>query len=196
MRGRDRIEIGGVARAHGIVGEIVVVTHDPDSKLLEDLEELWLRGVRYSIARARFTQRGWLVLLEGISTRNQAEALRGLPVEVDRTVIDLEPGEYLLDDLVGCEVVLADGRPWGRVAEVELGYQDRMVIHDGGVERLLPIVPECVVSVDVAAGKIVVDPPEGIPEIPIGPRPTSGGEADVFDEAGDEESPDDAEGRP
>lgn len=170
MRGRDRIEIGGVARAHGIAGEIVVVTHDPDSTLLGDIDALWVAGVRHEISKARHTQRGWLVLLEGIATRNQAEAMRGQPVEVDRDLIELEPGEFLLGDMVGCEVFLADGRPWGVVAEIELGYQDRLVIHDGGMERLLPIVPECMVSVDVAAGKIVVDPPEGIPEMPIAPQ--------------------------
>lgn len=167
MRGRDRIEIGGVARAHGIVGEIVVVTHDPDSSLLAELDALWVGGVRHAIAKARHTQRGWLIALEGIATRNQAEAFRGQPVEVERDALDLAPGEYLLDDLIGCAVVLLDGRPWGTVAEIELGYQDRLVIHDGGVERQLPIVPECIVSVDVAAGKVVVDPPEGIPESPI-----------------------------
>ena len=170
MSGRDRIEIGGVARAHGIAGEIVIITHDPDSKVLSDAEAIWLRDVRYGIAKARHTQRGWLILLEGITTRNQAEALRGQQVEVDRDLRDLKPGEYLLADLIGCSVVLADGRPWGTVAEIELGYQDRLVIHDNGVERLLPILPQCVVSVDVAGGKIVVDPPEGIPEMSLTPR--------------------------
>ncbi len=171
MRGRDRIEIGGVARAHGIVGEVVVITHDPDSTLIGDVDALWIAGVRHVIAKKRNTQRGWLLLLEGISTRNQAETMRGQPVEVDRDVLDLAPGEYLLGDMVGCQVVLADGRPWGVVAEIELGYQDRLVIHDNGMERLLPIVPECIVSVDVAAGKIVVDPPEGIPEMSLTPTP-------------------------
>ena len=175
MRGRDRIEIGGIARAHGIIGEIVIVTHDPDSTLLEDLEAIWVYGTRYAISAARHTQRGWLVVLEGITTRNQAETFRGKPVEVDREAIPLEEGEFLLDDLIGCEVVLADGRPWGKVVEIELAYQDRLVIHDGGVERQLPFVPECIVSVDVAAGKVVVDPPEGIPESPIAPsKPEAG----------------------
>lgn len=167
MRGKDRIEIGGVARAHGIAGEIVVVTHDPESTVLESAAELWLAGHGHRILRARGTQRGWLVLLEGITTRTQAEALRGATVEVARELVPLEPGEFLLDDLIGCQVVLADGRPWGVVAGIELDFQDRMVIHDGGMERLLPVVPECVVEVDLEAGKVVVDPPEGIPEMRI-----------------------------
>lgn len=167
MRGKDRIEIGGVARAHGIAGEIVVFTHDPESSVLESAGELWLAGQSYRILRARGTQRGWLVLLEGVTTRTQAETLRGAVIEVARDLVPLDPGEFLLDDLVGCQVVLVDGRPWGVVAGIELDYQDRMVIHDGGVERLLPIVPQCVVEVDLEAGKIVVDPPEGIPEMRI-----------------------------
>lgn len=170
MRGRDRIEIGGVARAHGILGEIVVITHDPDSSLIGELDALWISGVRHAIAKARHTQRGWLLLLEGFTTRNQAETLRGQPVEALREHIPMAPGEFLLGDLIGCAVVLADGRSWGTVAAIDPGYQDRLVIHDGGIERLLPIVPECIVSVDVAAGKIVVDPPEGIPEMAIAPE--------------------------
>ncbi len=175
MRGRDRIEIGGVARAHGILGEIVVITHDPDSTLIGEIDALWIAGTRRAVAKARHTQRGWLVLLEGVTTRNQAEELRSQPVEVDRDLIDLKPGEFLLADLVGCAVVLADGRPWGTVVEIELGYQDRLVIHADGeagkVERLLPFLPQCIVSVDVAAGKVIVDPPEGMPEMLLAPPP-------------------------
>lgn len=167
MRGRDRIEIGVVARAHGIQGEIVISTHDPDSVTLQTLPAAWLGGARYAIKRARRSQRGWLVLLEGVDTRNAAEPLRGLTVEMERAHLDLAPGEYLLDDLIGCQVVLPDGRPWGVVAALELAFQDRLVIHDGDVERLLPLVPQCIVSVDVDAGTIVADPPEGIPETPI-----------------------------
>jgi len=70
----------------------------------------------------------------------------------------------LLDDLVGCKVVLADGTPWGTVAAVDAGAQDLLVIHDGDVERLLPLVDAFVPAIDVAAGTITVDPPEGLPE--------------------------------
>jgi ribosomal 30S subunit maturation factor RimM len=38
------------------------------------------------------------------------------------------------------------------------------VIHDGEIERLLPYVPQFVVAVDIAARRVVVDPPEGLPE--------------------------------
>jgi len=161
----SRIEIGGVARAHGIRGEIVIVTHDPDSETLGDVATIYVGGTPRTIAAARDTPRGWLVQLEGIATRNEAEALRGLAVEVDRDAIAVGEDEILLGDLVGCAVRRADGTPWGAIAAVEPGeMQDLLVIHDGDVERMLPLVDSFVTSIDLDARVVTVDPPDGLPE--------------------------------
>ena len=165
MRGESRIEIGGVARAHGIRGEVVIVTHDPDSSTLGSVPSIYVGGVERKVLQARDTQRGWLVALEGVLTRNDAEALRGKPVEVDRDALDLDEEDVLLDDLVDCEVRLPDGTPWGTIAEIMIGaHQDLLVIHDGEIERLLPLVDEFVTSIDVEAGVVTVSPPENLPE--------------------------------
>lgn len=164
MRGDQRLEIGGIARAHGIRGEVVIHTHDPDSTILGELDVLWVGGVERKLLAARNTQRGWLVQLEGVVTRNDAEALRGQAVEVDRAAIPREDGEVLLDDMIGCRVVLPDGRAWGTIAGILLGPQELLVIHDGEVERLLPLVDAFVTHIDVAGGVVTVDPPEGLPE--------------------------------
>src|SRR5262245_1367036 len=132
MRGDPRIEVGRIARAHGIRGEVVIVTHDPESDLFEQLGAVWVGGVEKRVLAARGTHRGWLVQLEGTATRNDAETLRGLAVEVDRAQLELGEDDILLGDLVGCRVVLAGGAPWGTVAEVQSGgMQDLLVIHDG-----------------------------------------------------------------
>ncbi|HEU4613285.1 MAG TPA: ribosome maturation factor RimM [Kofleriaceae bacterium] len=165
MRGEARIEIGGVARAHGIRGEVVIVTHDPDSDTLGNVATIWIGGVERKVVQARDTQRGWLVALEGVTTRNDAEALRGQPVEVDRAALALSEDDVLLDDLVDCEVRLPDGTPWGTIAEIMVGaHQDLLVIHDGDVERLLPLVDQFVTSIDLEAGVVTVDPPQDLPE--------------------------------
>lgn len=162
-----RIEIGGVARAHGIRGEVAIVTHDPDSIVLETADAVYVGGVERRIVEARSTDRGWLVLFEGIATRTEAEGLRGKPVEVDRDALALEAGDVLLHDLVGCKVVLVDGTPWGTIVEIDGGYQDRLVIHDGEIERLLPLVDEFVKHIDVAGKLVTVDPPDGLPHSPV-----------------------------
>jgi len=167
LRGDPRLEIGGIARAHGIRGEVVVYTHDPESTILGEVEVVWVGGVEKKILEARSTPRGWLVQLEGVATRNDAEALRGQVVEVDRELLELADGDVLLDDMVGCKVVLPDGRAWGTIAGIDLGPQDLLVIHDGEIERLLPLVDEFVTSIDIDEGVIVVNPPEGLPEAPL-----------------------------
>ena len=165
MRGESRIEIGGIARAHGIRGEVVIITHDPDSETLGSLTSIYVGGVERKIVQARDTQRGWLVALEGVVTRNDAEALRGAVVEIDREALELEDDDVLLDDLVDCEVRLPDGTAWGKIAEIMVGaHQDLLVIHDGDVERLLPLVDQFVTNIDLDAGVVTVDPPADLPE--------------------------------
>lgn len=168
MRGDARIEIGGVARAHGIRGEIVVITHDPDSDTLGKVESIYVGGIERKIVGARDTQRGWLIALDGIVTRNDAETLQGKVVEVDRDMLDLDDDDVLLDDMVGCRVQLADGTPWGTVYAVDPGaFQDLLIIHDGDLERMLPLIDQFVTSIDIDEGVITVDPPEGLPAAPL-----------------------------
>ena len=165
MTDEARVEIGGVARAHGIRGEVVIITHDPDSETLGNVEHVYVNGTKRKVLAARDTQRGWLVFLEGVPTRNDAEALRGAKVEVDRGDLDLDDEDVLLSDMVGCKVVLVDGTPWGEVAAIDAGPgQDRLVIHDSGVERLVPLVDAFVKKIDLDARLVTVDPPEGTPE--------------------------------
>ena len=164
MRGDPRVEIGRIARVHGIRGEVVIATHDPESDLLDRQPALWIGGIAREVVRARSTQRGWLVQLAGVATRNDAEALRGQAVEVDRAALELDEDDVLLDDLIGCRVQRVDRTPWGTIAAIEGGMQDRLVIHDGDIERQLPLVDEFVTAIDLEAGVVTVDPPDGLPE--------------------------------
>ncbi|MFT3698945.1 MAG: ribosome maturation factor RimM [Kofleriaceae bacterium] len=160
-----RIEIGGVARAHGIKGEVVIVTHDPESTTLGEIDAVWIAGKRYGIAIARDTHKGWLVGLEGIVTRNDAELLQGKPVEIERAELELDEDDVLLADMIGCTVRLPDGRDWGVIAHIDANeFQDLIVIHDGEIERLLPLVDEFVTQIDLDERVVHVDPPEGLPE--------------------------------
>jgi 16S rRNA processing protein RimM len=164
----SRLEIGGIARAHGIRGEVVVVTHDPDSETLAHVKKIYVAGVEHEVVAARDTQRGWLVVLAGVNTRNDAEALRGKIVEVDRDALDLGGDEVLLHDLVGCAVKTTDGTPFGEIAAVEAGeMQDLLVIHHDGKERLLPLVDVFVKAIDLDARVVVVDPPDDMPEMKL-----------------------------
>jgi len=160
----DRVEVGYVARAHGVRGEICAVAHDPESTTLGDVAAVWIRDKRYEIEDARDTPKGFLLALAGVEDRDAADALRGATVEVDRADLQLEEDDVLLTDLVGCAVRRPDGSPYGEVTGIEMGPQVRLVIRDGNVEREVPLVDALVTAVDMEARTIVVDLPEGWPE--------------------------------
>lgn len=162
----ERIEVGYVARAHGIRGELRVVLHNRDSDVLEHVEVVFVGQREHAIEAARPAGDAWLVALDGVPDRNAAEALRGATVSVRRDALPLDEGEALLADLVGCRAELADGTPWGEIVGIAVGPQDRLVVRDGDVERELPAVAPLIVEVDLDARRVVVAPPEGLPETP------------------------------
>ncbi len=165
----ERVEIGYVARAHGIRGEVAVVAHDPESSALAELPTLWIRGRSYEVEHARGTPKAFLIALVGVDDRNAAEALRGATVEVEREDLALGDDDVLLQDLIGCRAVRLDGSPWGEVVGLDLGPQVRLVIRDGAVERWLPLVDALVPTIDLPNKTITVDPPDGLPEEPVEP---------------------------
>jgi 16S rRNA processing protein RimM len=163
----ERLGIGYVARAHGLRGELRVQLHAPESKVLLDVERVWIGGEERVVRAARPTTGAVLLTVDGIDDRDAAEAQKGRPVEIERDAVTLEAGEYLLSDLPGCTVVDEAGREVGRVAEVQPSAQPILVIHADGREVLLPAVPAFVLAVDAAGRRVTVAMPEDLPVEPI-----------------------------
>jgi 16S rRNA processing protein RimM len=97
--------------------------------------------------------------LEGCTDREAALALRGAAIAVPRERLP-EPaaGEYYWVDLIGLEVVNRTGEALGRVRRLmATGAHDVLVAADGSTERLIPFVEPVLETVDLDAGRIVVD---------------------------------------
>lgn len=163
----NRIEIGVVARPHGVHGEMRIHLHNRDSRALDDAEYVYIGGIRHTTASVRVVKGAVLLRLEGVADRTQVEALRGKAVELDRDQLDLSEDEVLLIDLVGCQALLADGTVYGEIVEVIFGVQDRLVIRLGDIERELPLVDAFVQDIDIERGQVLVDPPQDLPEWPV-----------------------------
>lgn len=107
----------------------------------------------------------FLVKFEGVDTREDAEAVKGTLFVPANQARDLDEGEYWERDVVGCEVVTGDGTKIGTVIDVVPGpAQDLLEIDTGHGAGLVPFVSEIVTSVDTAARRVVIDPPEGLLE--------------------------------
>jgi 16S rRNA processing protein RimM len=177
------VEVGVVARPHGIRGEIRVHLHNPSSDALARVREVVLAGPgeerRIGCLATGRSKEGALLRLEGIDDRDAADALRGARVLVDRDALEpLEEGQYLYTDLVGCRVVEESGEELGVVGSVfEAGASDVLVVRKSGAERLIPLVAEYVRSVELEArvirteGANVFEPQEeAAPRAPRGRR--------------------------
>jgi len=170
---RESIRIGRVVKAHGLTGELEIRPDWPGSRGLLDAPEVVLEAADgqcevLSVIRRRQTPKGVLLLLEGISDRDAAEARRGQTVSVPRgSLPELEEGEYYLCDLVGLRVVSAEGLV-GDVVEVQMYPSvDAIVILTPSGNRVeQPLLDQWLEEVDVAAGQITLASRDGLIEIP------------------------------
>lgn len=107
---------------------------------------------------------GFAARIKGVRYRDEAEALRGTRLFVDRgTLPGLPDDEFYITDLIGLTVHDTGGAEIGRVKAVQdFGAGDLLEIQRiGRGDVLLPFTKEIVPTVDLASGRIVADPPEG-----------------------------------
>lgn len=164
------VRVGFIKRAHGIQGEVEIETFDPESEALAKGTLVRVGGEDASKARrvlaVRTTKDSLLVRLEGVFTRNDAEAVRSKTIDVERTSLPKpKPGESYLIDLLGYAVETTGGTPVGELTDMlEGGGPGLLVVVAAatGKRTLVPAVPEIVVRFDHDRRTIVIDPPEGL----------------------------------
>jgi 16S rRNA processing protein RimM len=147
------LEVGRIARAHGLRGEVVVdfLTDRPERTAAGAVLESD-RGP-FVVEAARPHGKRWIVAFAGIGRREEAEALAGTVLRA--APID-DPDELWAHQLVGSVVREADGTERGRVvALVDNPAHDLLELEDGA---LVPMV--FVLSCE--DGVTTIDPPEGL----------------------------------
>jgi 16S rRNA processing protein RimM len=171
--GQRLVVIGEIARPHGLRGEMRVTPLTDRPERFADVTEcvLWdrARDTREScrVTGARRQGAAVLISLAGCETVEAAAALVGRLVALpEAEALPLPPGRFYPWQLEGCRVSTDDGREVGRVIRIEQSAaQDLWVVSDGTRECLIPAVAEIVVEVDVAAGRVVIRPPDGLLEL-------------------------------
>jgi 16S rRNA processing protein RimM len=164
-----RVVVGRIGRPHGIRGEVTVETRtdEPDERFAPGATLIVDAPVEALVVQRSHWHSGRLLVhFEGVEDRNEAEALRGLLLHVDRDPDELpeDPDEYYDSALLGCRVELTDGTLVGEVADVvHLPAQDLLVVRtDDEREVMVPFVEAIVPNVDVPGRLIVIDPPGGL----------------------------------
>lgn len=158
-------KVGSFGKAHGLEGAIKFYPV-VDAGWFKVGTRLNVEGRTYTIAAVRAHQDQLLLSIEGIRQRDVAETFRNLVAWTDAPP-ELDDEEYWLEDLIGLRALSVDGSPLGPVTEVIVGpAQARLVIQveSGSATRTMeiPFVEELVPEVDLEAGTVVVDPPDGM----------------------------------
>jgi 16S rRNA processing protein RimM len=175
--------VGRIVRPHGIRGEVIVQvrTDDPDERfapgkvLLTDPGAVPSTGDdpaaykvpdRLTIEEVRTHQGRLIIAFDGVYDRNIAEALREVMLCVDSADVGplSDPDEFHDHQLVGLTAVTPAGETLGEVARIDHApASDLLVLRrpEGGM-GLVPFVKAIVPEVDLAGGRVIVDPPEGL----------------------------------
>ncbi len=165
------VAIGQVTRAHGLRGELRVVPLTDRPGRFSDLAQcvLWdtTRDTRQTrrIRAARLHGDAVLVQLEGCDSVDDANALVGRLLAIPESdVLPPPPGQFYPWQLRGARVQTSRGDEVGTISGIEPSPAHDLWVVAGadGREHLIPAVPSIVVDVDVAAGRVVIDPPDGL----------------------------------
>jgi 16S rRNA processing protein RimM len=168
-----QLVVGRIGRPHGVRGELTVEvrTDDPGSRFAAGsvlVTEPAARGP-LTITGSRWHSGRLLLTFAGCDDRTAAEELRGTFLVLDSAELAApeDPDEYHDYQLIGLGAWTVAGEQVGTVADVLHHGQDLLVIRPSGDragagEILVPFVAAIVPEVDVAAGRLVIDPPAGL----------------------------------
>jgi len=162
------ISVGVFVGAFGVHGEVRLKSYCSPPEAIGEYGRLCTEdsGKTFVINVVKPIKNGFSVRVDGVTTREGAEALAGTKLYVDRAILpSLPDDEFYHADLIGLAVVDTGGRTLGRVAAVENhGAGDYLEITGTGLKTpaLLPFTRAAVPTIDLSAGRIIVDAPEGV----------------------------------
>ena len=167
MTETDHICVGAFSGSYGVNGEVRLKSFCADPEAIADYSPLTSQdGKRsFAITLTRSIKGALVVKVEGITNKEDADALKGIRLFANRAQLPARPDdEFYHADLIGLTVLDTGGTILGKVHAVQNhGASDLLEIMPQGSSAtiLLPFTNEVIPTVDLTAGRIIADPPEG-----------------------------------
>lgn len=164
----DKICVAAIAGAFGVRGEVRLKSFTAEPEAMADYGPLSTEDgtATYSVTLTRPVKGGFAARLTGVATKEQADDLKGTRLYTDRDALpNLPDDEYYHADLIGLDVFDTGGVKLGAVRAVhDYGAGDMLEVFGPGLKTtvLIPFTNACVPTVDLAGGRVVADPPEGL----------------------------------
>ena len=173
MRGymEERLQVGVIASTHGVHGEVKIFPTTDDVRRFKKLKEVILDTGKENrileIESVKFFKQFAILKFRGIDTIDEAEKYRRKSLYVTReNAVRLQKDEYFIADLIGVKVLDEQEQELGTLEDViETGANDVYQIRlKDGRQLLLPAIKECVLDVDVEAGRMKIHILDGLLE--------------------------------
>jgi 16S rRNA processing protein RimM len=163
----DWLCVGAISGSFGVRGEVRLKSFCAEPTAIAEYGPLYTEdGLRsFTITLTRPVAGGLGARLSGVTTKEEADALRGTSLYVGRDKLpSLPDDEFYHADLIGLEARDTGGALLGKVIAVHNhGAGDVLEIGGGGKpSELLPFTMAIVPTVDLAAGRVVINMPEGL----------------------------------
>ena len=157
-----RVVLGQVGGAFGVQGWVRIQSYtDPPANILK--YERWQLGRagqwrEVEVEDGKVTAKGVLAKLVGVETPEDARLATGSEIAVTREeLLKPAPGEYYWSDLEGLAAFGQNDQPLGRIEEFRATPAGTVVVIRGERQHWVPFVKERIVSVDLDAGRVVLD---------------------------------------
>ena len=128
------LDVGRVAKAHGLRGEVIVALSTDRTERLDPGTVLSTDDGELTVVTSQPHQRRWIVQFAGVESRADAEALHGLVLRAEP--LD-DPDALFVHELIGSEVVDEAGTVLGTVESVEQNPASNLLVLDSG--GLIPL---------------------------------------------------------
>ena len=168
MLKKNEVAIGKLASAHGIKGDLKLVTltdfperFKTDNEIKVKIHNAQKNFEIFKITKSVPVGPNFTIHLQGIEDRNKAEELSGSIVFISEDeVMELEDGSNYIFDLVGMEVFTESGDKIGSITDVlQGGANDVYVIDD---KIFVPAINDCILEVDTENKKMIIFPMPGL----------------------------------
>lgn len=165
----DILRVGVITTTHGIRGEVKVFPTTDNPKRFKKLKMVLLdtgkERRKMEVESCRFQKNLVILKFKGIDNINDVEQYKKCDLYVSRkNAVKLAPNENFIVDLIGLQVVLEDGTPFGTLTDVmQTGANDVYVVTtEEGKEVLLPAIPQCILDVNLDTEMVKVHLMKGL----------------------------------
>jgi 16S rRNA processing protein RimM len=169
---QEKFQIGAITSGHGVRGEVKVFPTTDDPMKFKKIKKVILdtgkEELTMEIESVKFFKNMAILKFKGYNNLNDVECFKGKTLWITRKqAVPLEKDEYYKADLIGLEVMDENGEKLGCVTNViETGANDVYevaLVNDKTI--LLPAIKECILDIDVKAGKMKVHLMDGLADI-------------------------------